>query len=141
MNERRGQSLDRSLNVRAWWLLAFALVVGPAFGLYRIAGAPHAEATAAEVASRMVTEHTEGCWKVPAIRKWAMSAKHHKYNPKFFMHSIENAKIEPVDGQCRFQLTLTSVNHSAEGAKGMWTATADFFEGDTVPESISLRRK
>lgn len=141
MNEQRERSLDRSLNVRRWWLLALALVVAPAVGLYRIAGTDQATETAAETASRMAVEHTEGCWTVPEIRKWAMSAKHAKYNPKFFMHSMQNARIEPADGRCRFELTLTSVDHSAEGAKVTWVETGAFASDDSIPSEVSLRLK
>lgn len=141
MNERRDASLDRSLNVRAWWLLALALVVGPAIGLYRISGSGSAEEAALAAVSLVAADHVEGCWKVPEIRQWAMSAKHAKYNPKFFMHSVLNAKVEPAEGRCRFELTLTSVDHSAEGAKATWVETAVFAEDDTLPSSVSLRRK
>ena len=61
MSEQRERSLDRSLNVRRWWLLALALVVAPAIGLYRIAGTDQAAETAAQTASRLAVEHTEGC--------------------------------------------------------------------------------
>jgi hypothetical protein len=141
MNERPGAGLDRSLNVRAWWLLALALIVGPAIGLYRISTSEAAEETALAAATPTSADHVEGCWRVPEIREWAMSAKHAKYNPKFFMHSMLNAKIEPAAGKCQFEITLTSVDHSAEGAKATWIETAIFEAGDSLPSSVSLRSK
>ena len=141
MNQRRENQLWRSLNVRRWWLLAFALIVAPGIGLYRMAGSEVAVETAAESAARMASEHLEGCWTTPTIRKWAMSAKQHKYNTKFFMHSMQNVRIDPVEGRCRFELTLTSVDHSAQGAKVMWIETGEFVEGDSVPTAVALRLK
>jgi len=141
VNQRHEDRLDRSLNVRLWWLFAFALIVGPAIGLYRMSGSETAAETAAEASSRMVLEHVSGCWSAPEIRSWAMSAKHHKINPKFFMHSIQNAKIDPVEGECSFRLTLTSVDHSAQGAKVTWVETGRFMDGDTIPADVSLRLK
>jgi hypothetical protein len=141
MNQRRGNLLGRSLNARRWWLLASVLIIGPAVGLYRMSASPPAAESSVAATARMAADHATGCWSVPAIRKWAMSANHAKFNPKYFMHSMQNVRIEPADGRCQFAITLTSVDHSSEGAKVTWVQAGRFTDGDSIPSSVTLRLK